>query len=298
VTALRRPGIAGLLTLAALAAPAPATAAAPGVPRIGGALRARLAAVYRNGLAGGNRADVFAKVGDSITESGSFLQDVGCGSARLGTYRGLASTIRFFSSTRLPSSYASAWCGIANSFTRASLTAAAGWDAGQALGRLDRPPAGCPSPFDRPLRCELRLLHPSVALVMYGTNDLERTGAARFRARLRSIVSEALHAGTIPVLSTIPARHDSRLFARRVATFNAVIATVARDERVPLWDLHAALGASGTIAEGISGDGIHPSVFAGGEAATFSGTALRFGYNRRNLTALEVLAELRRTVLR
>jgi hypothetical protein len=177
------------------------------------------------------------------------------------------------------------------------LTAAAGWDAGQALGRLDRPPAGCPAPFDRPLRCELRLLHPSVALVMYGTNDLERTGTGRFRARLRAIVGEALHAGTIPVLSTIPARRDSRVFARRVAAFNTAIAAVARAERVPLWNLHTALSASGTINDGISDDGIHPTVFGGGEAATFSAAALRYGYNRRNLTALQMLAELRRTVL-
>jgi hypothetical protein len=298
VTALRTSGIAGLLALATVAAPGPAAATAPGVPRIGGALRTRLAAIYRDGLARGNRPGVFAKVGDSITESGSFLQDVGCGSARLGAYRSLAPTVRFFSRTRLPSSYASAWCGVANSFTRASLTAAAGWDAGQALGRLERPSAACPAPFDQPLRCELRLLRPSVALVMYGTNDLERTGTGRFRTRLRAIVHAALGAGTIPVVSTIPARRDSRVFAHRVAAFNAAIAGVARAERVPVWDLHAALGAPGTIDEGISHDGIHLSVFAGGEAATFSPAALQFGYNRRNLTALEVLAELRRTALR
>jgi len=97
--------------------------------------------------------------------------------------------------------------------------------------------------------------------------------------------------------ATIPARRDSRVFARRVAAFNTAIAAVARAERVPLWNLHTALSASGTINDGISDDGIHPTVFGGGEAATFSAAALRYGYNRRNLTALQMLAELRRTVL-
>jgi hypothetical protein len=287
-----RPFSLALLATAVL--PATAAADAPVVPPIDGAVGRHVAAVYREGLARGNRPNVFAKVGDSITESGSFLQDVGCGQARLGSRPGLAATIAFFRRTRLPDSYASAWCGVANSFTRGSATAATGWDAAAPLARLDDPPAGCAPPFDRPLRCELRLLRPAFALVMYGTNDVERTSAATFRARLRRVVRVTLAAGTVPVLSTIPPRHDR--FASRVPAFNAAITGLAAAERVPLWNYRRALAAPGVLADGVSEDGIHPSIYAGDRAAMLTGPGLRYGYNVRNLTALEVLAALRHAV--
>jgi hypothetical protein len=301
---MARRRLAPIALLALLAAPAPAPASAsvrdaPVVPRIDGKLRARLLTVYRAGRTRGNRAAVFAKVGDSITESGSFLQDVGCGGALLGTHRGLAATIRYFSRVTFPAGYTSAYCGIANSFTRASLTAVTGWDAGSALARMADPPAACPPPLDRPLRCELHLLRPSVALIMYGTNDLERAGTAAFRTRLRRVVSETLAAGVIPVLSTIPPRHRAAgsVFAARVGRFNDTIAGLARSQRVPLWNYWRALSAPSLIDQGVSDDGVHPSVFRGEAGADFSAAGLRYGYNQRNLTALQVLAAVRRAVL-
>jgi GDSL-like Lipase/Acylhydrolase family len=291
-----KPFAPALLAAVALAAPSAAGAAEPPVvPSLHGAVRDHVVAVYRAGLARGNRPGVFAKVGDSITESASFLQDVGCGQARLGARRDLAATIAFFRRTRLPASYASAWCTAANSFTRASAAATTGWDAAAPLARLADPPPGCGRPpLDRPLRCELRLLRPAFALVLYGTNDVERTGVATFRVRLRRVVRVTLAAGTVPVLSTIPPRHDR--FASRVSAFNAAIAGLAAAERVPLWNYHRALTAPGLLAEGISPDGIHPSVYSGDQAAVLDGPGLRYGYNVRNLTALEVLAALRRAV--
>jgi hypothetical protein len=286
--------------LPCLLAPAPAAASArdaPVVPSINGALRKRLAAVYRAGRARGNRAAVFAKVGDSITESGSFLQDVGCGGATLGAHGELAATIRYFSRVGFPADYTGVYCGTANSFTRASVTATSGWDAGQALAGMDDPPRGCPPPLNRPLRCELHLLRPSLALIMYGTNDLERGSTRAFRNRLRAVVSETLAAGVIPVLSTIPPRRDSAEFAARVGRFNDTIAGLARDQRVPLWNYWRAMTAPGMVDQGISGDGVHPSAFRGDAAADFSAAGLRYGYNQRNLTGLQVLAVLRRRLL-
>jgi hypothetical protein len=296
----RRLAPIALMVLLAAPAPAPASASvrdAPIVPRIEGKLRAHLVLVNRAGRARGNRAAVFAKVGDSITESGSFLQDVGCGGATLGSHRGLAATIRYFGSVTFPAGYSGAYCGIANSFTRASLTAVTGWSAVQALERMDNPPAACPPPLDRPLRCELHLLRPSVALIMYGTNDLERAGTGAFRNRLRRIVSETLAAGVIPVLSTIPPRRDGASLAARVGRFNDTIAGLARSEQVPLWNYWRALTGPAMVDQGVSGDGIHPSVYREDSGADFTASGLRYGYNQRNLTALQVLAAIRRAVL-
>jgi hypothetical protein len=297
---------AGHLFAAALAlataAPAPMPADPPVVPHISKAMASHLRGIVRDGRRLGNRAAVFAKIGDSITESGSFLTDVGCGQARLGRHRRLASTIRYFSRVRLPVDRAVAWCGRSNSFTRASVSAVSGWDAGHALARFGGDaPTGCPPPHDRPLRCELHLLRPSIALVMYGTNDLERTGTRTYSRRLRAITRETVAAGVVPVLSTIPSRRDS--FAPRVARFNRAIAEVAAAERVPLWNFWRAVTRRGMVRQGISDDGIHPSVYGGCEpplgcaSADLTSAGLRYGYNQRNLTALEVLAALRRTVL-
>jgi hypothetical protein len=55
--------------------------------------------------------------------------------------------------------------------------------------------------------------------------------------------------------------------------------------------------ASGMLDQGISDDGVHPSVLRGDAAADFTAAGLRYGYNQRNLTALQILSVIRRRVL-
>lgn len=254
--------------------------------------------VYLSGRAAGNRAAVFAKIGDSITESGSFLKDVGCGSEVLGSYTSLAPAIDYFRAVVFPPDYSDVWCGVANSFTRASASAVAGWTTNSALAPLDPPDSRCPAPFNLALRCELHLLHPSVALIMYGTNDLERyNDPGMFRDNLTHIVAETLAAGVIPVLSTIPPRLDDASLGARVGPYNQVVTEVARVEQVPLWDYWLALQAPAMINRGMDADGVHPSVYRGDQGADFGSTALRYGYNQRNLTAIQVLEKIMRVVI-
>lgn len=85
--------------------------------------------------------------------------------------------------------------------------------------------------------------------------------------------------------------------------FNAAIASLAAAERVPLWNLHRALTAPGMVNQGVSDDGVHPSIYGncrppiGCASADFSPAGLRHGYNQRNLTALQVLTAVKRSVL-
>src|SRR5687768_10029971 len=76
----------------------------PVIPVIDRAMRAKLKSVYQMGVSAGNRDNVFAKFGDSITRSPSFLVDVGCGVAVLGEHEDLKQTIEFFRRTRFPDS--------------------------------------------------------------------------------------------------------------------------------------------------------------------------------------------------
>src|SRR4051794_41000060 len=95
----------------------------PIVPVIDATMKAHLQTILADGRVKGNRPDVFAKIGDSITETESFLSGFACHEEELGAYTGLADTIAYFSKDTFPASYTTVWCGVANSFSRSSLSA-------------------------------------------------------------------------------------------------------------------------------------------------------------------------------
>ncbi len=302
----------GLLILALLMFAALRTAAAdperssdpetmPVVPAIDAAMKSRLRAIYLDGAGRGNRAAVFAKIGDSISESMAFLQDFGCQTEDLGAYASLASTVDYFRAVTFPAGFTAAWCGAANSYNRASAAAVAGWSADSALQLQDPPPDGCPAPYHSALRCELYLLKPGIALIMYGTNDLQRyNDPASYRDHLNGIVTETVAAGVIPVLSTIPPRLDDAALGARVAVHNQVVVEVAQARQVPLWNYWRALQDPQVIRQGIDADGVHPSAYFCAPyycSGHFTAEGLKYGYNQRNLTAIQVLDKIRRIVL-
>jgi hypothetical protein len=268
----------------------------PIVPVIDSTSKATLRTIYLNGQVLGNRSGVFAKVGDSITASGSFLSDIGCQSEDLGSYSSLASTISFFRTTTFPVAYGTAWCSDSNSFNAYSVSADSGWSADYALAVLNPLPSGCAAPNNTALLCELKRKKPSIVLIMYGTNDLERyNDVSAFRTQLTSIVQKSVAAGVIPVLSTIPGRTDS--YVGRVASYNTAIIAVAQSTGSPLWNYWLALQDPSVINQGISADGIHPNIYLGDQGANFTATGLHYGYNQRNLTAVQVLAVIKRIVI-
>jgi hypothetical protein len=266
------------------------------LPRLSPGTVTHLRAVWQRGQSLGNHAGVFAKIGDSITASDSFLKSVGCGETILGADRSIARPIRFFTRFRFPASMTDAWCGIANSFTRASLSATEGWTTLDALTPQPGLPAACAGGFDSPLACELHLLHPAMAIIMYGTNDLQRINQpTAYRRRLIAIVRVVEAAGVVPILSTIPPRFDSAVLGRRVAPTNAIVRAVAAAERVGLVDYWQALMAPGVVNHGVSSDGVHPNLYGncappvGCASATFTTAGLRYGYNIRNYTTIKAL---------
>ena len=235
---------------------------------------ARLRAIRAAGASRGMRDDVFAKLGDSITESGSFLFDIGEGWYELGAFTALEPTIRHFRARAL---------GDRNSFNRPSECATAGWTAGSAL---DGDPAS-------PLRRELAATRPGYAVVMYGTNDIDRDtpdGLQRNLTRILEIVEEN---GTVPILSTIPDRTDRAEAGSLALAMNQRIRALAAARHIPLMDYWAALQP--LPARGLDGDGIHPNVYRGDAGGVLSAEGLRHGYNVRNLVTLLALDRLRAT---
>ncbi|MBI5223166.1 SGNH/GDSL hydrolase family protein, partial [Candidatus Micrarchaeota archaeon] len=276
----------------------------PVVPNINSAMKANLRTILANGVALGNRPSVFAKVGDSITESGSFLTDIGCGGTdQFGSYASLIPVANYFMSTSLGS--APVWCGTGNSFTRASMTAVMGWTTSAPLAAT----TACSAPYNTYMRCEYHTIRPSISLIMYGTNDLQSpNNPTQFRANLNAIVDATIGDGVIPVLSTIPPRLDvvdGQAMGPRVATYNQIIADVAASKNIPLWNFWAQTQGSSMSNQGMGSDGIHPSVLNSGanncvdgaDGAVLTSAGLRCGYNQRNLGALQILEKLKRIVL-
>jgi peptidoglycan/LPS O-acetylase OafA/YrhL len=214
---------------------------------------------------------VFGKIGDSMTASPSFVTCFDPAPA-LGSHADLAATLAYFRAGDAAGT---------TPYARTSLAAAGGWTTADVL-------AGAPSPLDR----ELSAIAPRYGLVLLGTNDLRfgRTVDA-FGADLWTLVDRAIAAGTIPILSTMPAMHGDPDSNARIPLFNRVIRAIAQGRAVPLIDLHLALS---TLAdEGISEDGIHPTVSPAG-ACALTDDGLAYGYNQRNLRSLQTLDRARR----
>jgi uncharacterized protein YraI len=236
----------------------------------------RIRAIYAQGQSLGRQPGVFAKVGDSLSVSRNSYYPIGYGDYELGDYSALQNVIYRYQRP-LESG--------GNAFTRASLAAAVGWTAPAIMDPSFADPYLCAT-WETPLLCEYRILNPSVALIMVGTNDVGYLDAATFRANLERIVNTSIAAGVIPALGTIPDRVGH---SERVAEFNAIIRETAAAYEVPLWDYARAMAPLG--AAGLTFDGVHPSSPPNGAdgAADFRADNLNSGYVLRNLMALLVL---------
>lgn len=241
--------------------------------------------IFLDGRAKGNSAHTFTRVGDSITASSYFLTQIGTSSYRLGDYTYLQGAINFFSG---PNGRG------ANPFAAASLAARNGWSTESVLspGLAD---SNVCRPGETPLECEFRLVRPSVALIMFGTNDSGGMPSGTFSANMSRIVQISIDMGVIPVLSTIPPKHYNPATDGRVAEFNQIIIATARAYDVPLWNYWQAM--SQLPREGLDADGVHPSIPPSGSSVIFDSTHLQYGYTMRNLTALQVLYLLWQQVL-
>jgi lysophospholipase L1-like esterase len=246
------------------------------LPALDAATVARVREIRAAGVARGNRFNVFAKIGDSITESGSFMSDIGEGWYELGAFAPLLPTIDFFRSQVIN--------GDRNSFNRASACATAGWTAARALE----------SDPSSPLRAELAATRPGYALVMYGTNDIDMATPDILRTNLNRIAEIIEQNGTVPILSTIPDRTDNTRAAGLALTMNERIRALAATRHIPLMDFWAALQP--LPGKGMDPDGIHPNVYRNmgdAQAGDFTTAGLRFGYNTRNLVGVLALDRVR-----
>lgn len=283
---------------------------APIIPQIDADMQDNLRSILQRGQQLGNRANVFAKVGDSITHAASFLTALGSAGYDpglpyfSGDHTDLAETINYFRSTSLDDKGS-------NSFNHQSFAARGGWTATDVLfPGYDTAPDAPEWPPESPLVGEYRVLKPSISLIMIGTNDIWRANPTYYRTQLNTIVRSTIEMGIIPVLSTIP---DVLLQADRakplVSDINNVIADVAEAFNIPLMNYWLAGQLQGD--KGLGRGGVHPSCPDEGKydpstdpcsyhpenTQFFTDDGLEYGYNMRNYVAVEMLDKLKKVVL-
>ncbi|WP_394822175.1 SGNH/GDSL hydrolase family protein [Pendulispora albinea] len=256
------PGDAGL-------PPAASLWASPALPAFDAETVAHVRQVRALGQTKSNRPEVVGKLGDSITASSSFFYDVGNNAYALGNYAALGPTIEAIRAVPVG--------GGKNAFNRDSLAAKGGWTSGDVL-------AGTPSYVQR----EVAAIRPGYAIVMFGTND---GNAATLATNMNRIVDQLESEGVVAVVSTIPDRTDYADAGTLIRAINTQVRSITAQRHVPLIDLFAALGALPNV--GLGPDGVHPSVAAPGTSGYFNDSDLQYGYNVRNLTAIQMLDRLR-----
>jgi hypothetical protein len=253
---------------------------APIIPIINYSDQAHLQAIYNRGQAQGNRSNVFAKLGDSITFANEFLKPIGNGKyspaelEQAGQDDSLADTVAYFSTTVVDGTGA-------NSFNRTSSAAISGGNEFTILGKQGG---------------EIAATRPAFAVLMIGTNDVLPYDAETYRNTLRQIVTQLTNTGVIPILSTLPSLEtfNGGLAREKFYQFQQVIVDVADEFQLPLINLYQALNPLPN--DGLSADLVHPSVSPAG-GGSFSAGSLLHGYNMRNLVTIQTLDKLREMVI-
>lgn len=157
----------------------------------------------------------------------------------------------------------------------------------------------------------LEKLEPEVALIMFGTNDLNSVPLEEYEKASREVVKRCLDRGTVVILSTIPPRSGMLEKSREYAS---AAARVAKDLGVPLCDYFAEClkrrpedwdGSAKKFDayEGyevptlISRDGVHPSNPKKHEGDCSDEGLSKNGFVLRSYLALRSYGEVIREVL-
>ncbi len=238
--------------------------------------------IFLRGRLMGNRKNVFSKVGDSITANTAYLYPIGVNDYDLREYEELQPVVDYYRYQLARDN---------NSFANTSLAAKGGWLVWHVLIPRYADPEICYD-YESPLECEYRVVKPSVALIMLGTNDILSTQDGVYEEGMRQVIEISIDMGVIPVVSTIPPFDYGDVEEGRVELFNNIIVSLCEEYEVPIWDYWAVMKPLPN--QGLSTDGVHPSW---NKPADFTPSNLEYGMAVRNLTALQALDAIWRYVI-
>ena len=233
------------------------------LPVIPDSVSERVKEIYRAGIENGMNPNAFSKAGDCETYTDYFLApfDLKETGFRLGEYTSLEQVIEKYK----------------GSFARRSIAAKQGFNVASVLSPLWADTTQCKS-NEAPLICEIRLYKPSIMLIMFGTNDVNMSSADAFEKNLRQLIDFTIANNVVPVLATKADNLEGD------GSINAIIARVAYEYEIPVWNLWRALQE--LPSGGLKEDQIHLTY----AQPFFDNTEnMQNGWPVRNLTALQML---------
>jgi hypothetical protein len=221
---------------------------------------------------------VLAKVGASNTVNSNFLKCFAGANVNLDGRTHLQPTLDHYKGGDAAGT---------TPYQRDSLAAVVGWSAWSAL-------SGDPNAVEQ----EIAAIHPSVAVILFGTNDIEARDIFRYGDNMLDLADLLVDRGVIPVFTSVPPREDDATDDAWVPRYNAVSRAVAQARQVPYVDLH--LGLMALPGHGMGPDGIHMDVYRQSGSArgcVLTEDGLQHGFNVRNLLTLESLHRVKTVVL-
>jgi hypothetical protein len=224
--------------------------------------------LFQQGLETGNNPAAFSKVGDGEISTVWFLTqyDMDPSNFRLGSHTELLSVIKQFS----------------GSFGRVGQAAGRGYNTTIILGPVLAGTKEC-NLNEAHIDCELRVYHPSFALLSLGTNQVWQPEV--YESGMRQIIERILQAKVVPILSTKADNLEGNY------QINRIIARLAYEYNLPLWNFWRAVQP--LPANGLQADHEHLTY----AYSDFSNpTNFQYAWPWRNLTALQVLDSVYRGV--
>ncbi len=273
-----------LLTLLLVGFPRPSLAQPENtLPPLSDTVISKIKTIAMIGKVRENNLYVFAKIGDSITVGERFLYPFGAGHYQLRDHTYLQPVI---------DAYVQSSVREVTSFNNPSVASVIGWAAYNVLSPRSADPYQC-NAGESPLVCEYRIIQPSIAFIMFGTNDVGYRTQDEFSHDMGEIIKQSMELGVIPVLTTIPPQPR---VPDRVTAFNTIIHDLATQNDLPLIDVNAAFSLLPN--SGLAYDNVHPSWPPGDEelAADFAPENLAYGYTVRNLLTLQMLDQIWRII--
>jgi hypothetical protein len=180
--------------------------------------------VYQRGLARGRDPARFSKFGDCQSVPSLFLGTFDDGTYELGDeYAYLQSTVDYF----------------AGSWSRVGFAVKGGQNVAAVQTLYYTDPQNCEL-TESPMVCETRVYNPSIVLISFETwwagkpVSIQEDEKGSYEARLRAVVDYVLSQDVVPILAT---KADNEEGGNRI---NAVIARIAFDYQLPLWNFWAA----------------------------------------------------------
>lgn len=224
--------------------------------------------IYARGLSLGNNPNAFSKIGDCGSTPAWFLGDFDRGPRfyNLGEHIGLEEVIQVFQ----------------GSYGRTSLAAKSGFNASSVFSLIWSDRSQC-NANETPIACEYRVHRPMFAFITLGSNDVYHQDT--FEKQMRAIIEFSIDQGVIPILSTKADNLEGD------GSINAMIAHLAREYSVPLWNYWLAVQP--LPERGLQEDQVH---LTWGPNRFDDPQAMQSAWTNRNLTALQALDSVWRSV--